>query len=77
MESLFIEAWTKACPKDTQHLIKSLDAGTVWYYKYLEAMVQLTNSMEHVFHGHSANVIKVMSYFYATIWYYEHSCFKM
>ncbi|CAH0590187.1 unnamed protein product [Chrysodeixis includens] len=60
MESLFIEAWMKACPKNTQHLVKSLDAGTLWYYRYIEALVQLTDSMEHVFHGRSTNVIKVL-----------------
>uniref|UniRef100_A0A2A4JDL2 Uncharacterized protein n=1 Tax=Heliothis virescens TaxID=7102 RepID=A0A2A4JDL2_HELVI len=60
MEIFLLHAWSKACPKSILHIVKRLDKGAVWYYRYIEAMVALTNSMEHIFHGNSANLVKVL-----------------
>lgn len=61
MEYLVVTAWTQSCPKNIEYIAKELDKNTVWYYRYIEALVALTNSMEHIFHGSSANLIKVIS----------------
>nr|XP_021190526.2 uncharacterized protein C1orf112 homolog [Helicoverpa armigera] len=60
MEIFLLHAWSKACPKNIVHIVKGLDKGTVWYYRYIESLVALTYSMEHIFHGSSSNLVKVV-----------------
>lgn len=62
MEGFLIQAWMKACPKNIPHIIKEINKGSLWYYRYIEALVALTYSTEHIFHGSSANLVKVISF---------------
>ncbi|XP_075981575.1 FIGNL1-interacting regulator of recombination and mitosis-like [Anticarsia gemmatalis] len=60
MEALLIKGWTKACPTNMKHAVKDFNKGTLWYYKYVEALVILTESTEQIFNGNSVNFVKVL-----------------
>lgn len=59
LEFLVIEAWCKACLNKMKPPIKQIHQGNLWFYKYIEALVDLTETMEHIFDGNNVHVIKV------------------
>ncbi|KAH9644697.1 hypothetical protein HF086_011725 [Spodoptera exigua] len=59
MESILLQLWSKACPKNISDIVINIENTTLWYFKYIEALIAFTNSMEHVFHS-SNNLIKVL-----------------
>ncbi|KAF9818672.1 hypothetical protein SFRURICE_011718 [Spodoptera frugiperda] len=60
MENILLQLWAKSCPKNMVDIVKRIDNATLWYYKYIEALIALTFSMEHIFHSSSNNLIKVL-----------------
>ncbi|CAB3234895.1 unnamed protein product [Arctia plantaginis] len=60
LEFFVIEAWGKACLNKLKLTMKMLHQGTLWFYKYIEALVALTESVEHIFDGNSVHVVKVL-----------------
>ncbi|XP_035434927.2 uncharacterized protein C1orf112 homolog [Spodoptera frugiperda] len=60
MENILLQLWAKSCPKNIVDIVKRIENATLWYYKYIEALIALTFSMEHVFHSSSNNLIKVL-----------------
>ncbi|KAJ8717965.1 hypothetical protein PYW07_005895 [Mythimna separata] len=60
METLIIQAWMKACPKNLPDITKEINTGTLWYYRFIEGLVALTTSAERIFYRSSVNLVKVL-----------------
>ncbi|KAM3963372.1 FIGNL1-interacting regulator of recombination and mitosis [Aphomia sociella] len=56
-----LSAWAKACPKHNGIILKeTVDDGTIWYLKYIEALTYLTIAVKDSVLENSENLIKIL-----------------